>query len=49
MEQMSKVTLTSTGKQIGAPSIKVVRIRDGKIVLFRDYVDSQGLAELPRA
>lgn len=49
VEQMSKVTLTSTGKQAGTPSIKVIRIRDGKIVLFRDYVNSQGLAELLRA
>jgi hypothetical protein len=46
VEQMSKVTLTSTGKQVETPSIKVVRIRDGKIALFRDYVNAQGLAEL---
>jgi uncharacterized protein len=46
MEQVSKVTLTSTGQQVEAPSIKVIRIRDGKIVLFRDYVNSRGLEDL---
>jgi ketosteroid isomerase-like protein len=45
---MSKVTLTSTGQQVATASIKVIRIRDGKIALFRDYVNSQGLEELLR-
>ena len=47
-EQLSTVTVTSTGQQVSTASIKVVRIRDGKILLFRDYVSSQGLEELLR-
>jgi uncharacterized protein len=48
VEQLSKVTVTSTGQQVATASIKVIRIRDGKIVLFRDYVNSPGLEALLR-
>ena len=32
-------TLTSTGQSFSVTSIQVLRIRDGHIVLFRDYAD----------
>lgn len=46
VELDATVTLTSTGKQAATRSIQVFRIRDGKIVLFRDYFNPNGLAEL---
>jgi len=38
-EMRAKATLTATGRSITAISIQVLRIRDGRIVLFRDYAD----------
>ena len=38
--------MTSTGRSAAATSIQVLRIRDGKIVLFRDYADPGALAEV---
>jgi uncharacterized protein len=49
VELDATVTLTSTGKRTAVRSIQVFRIRDGKIVLFRDYFNPNGLAELLQA
>jgi ketosteroid isomerase-like protein len=38
--------VTTTGRSITASSIQVLRIRDGHIVLFRDYADPRILAEV---
>jgi uncharacterized protein len=38
--------LTSTGQSLAGTSIQVFRIRDGKIVLFRDYNNPRGFEEL---
>jgi uncharacterized protein len=38
-EMSAKATLTATGRSISAMSIQVLRIRDGQIVLFRDFAD----------
>jgi len=46
VELDATVTLTDTGRQATVRSIQVFRIRDGKIVLFRDYFNPNGLAEL---
>ena len=32
-------TLTTTGRPMTATSIQILRIRDGQIVLFRDFAD----------
>src|SRR3984885_11192706 len=36
-------TLTTTGRSFAATSIQILRIREGQIVLFRDFADSRGL------
>jgi uncharacterized protein len=36
-------TVTSTGRTFTGTSIQVFRIRDGKVVLFRDYFNVDGL------
>jgi ketosteroid isomerase-like protein len=38
-EMRAKATMTTTGRSITATSIQVLRIRDGHIVLFRDFAD----------
>ncbi len=45
VELVASATVTTTGHALTARSIQVLRIRDGKIVLFRDYVDPNGLAD----
>ena len=39
VEMRAKGTVTTTGRSITAMSIQVLRIRDGHIVLFRDFAD----------
>jgi uncharacterized protein len=39
VEMRSTATLTTTGRSVTAMSIQVLRIRDGQIVLFRDFAD----------
>ena len=39
VEMRSTATLTTTGRSFAATSIQVLRIRDGQIVLFRDFAD----------
>ena len=39
VEMGAKATLTTTGRSITARSIQILRIRQGHIVLFRDFAD----------
>ncbi|HEX5114880.1 MAG TPA: nuclear transport factor 2 family protein [Pseudonocardiaceae bacterium] len=41
--------VTTTGQSFEVPCIQVFRIRDGQIVLFRDYVGTQAMPDLPAA
>ena len=45
VELLSRVTLATTDRKLAVRSIQVFRIRDGKIVLFRDYFNPNGLAD----
>lgn len=36
-ETVTRATVNATGKSFTTPSIQVFRIRDGQILLFRDY------------
>src|SRR5579859_7486151 len=38
-EMRTKGTMTTTGRSFTVTSIQVLRIRDGRIVLFRDFAD----------
>ena len=46
VEMRAKATVTTTGRSITATSIQVLRIRDGHIVLFRDYADPRLLDDV---
>ena len=46
IELVTHGTVTSTGRTFAGTSIQVFRIRDGKIVLFRDYFNVPGLQDL---
>ena len=45
-EMQAKATMTTTGRAITATSIQVLRIRDGHIVLFRDFADPRFLEDV---
>jgi uncharacterized protein len=45
-EMRAKATVTTTGRSITATSIQVLRIRDGHIVLFRDFADPRFLEDV---
>ena len=45
-EIRAKATVTTTGRSIAASSIQVLRIRDGHIVLFRDFADPRILEQV---
>jgi uncharacterized protein len=47
-EMRSKATLTTTGRSFAATSIQILRIRDGHIVLFRDFADPRVLEDITR-
>ena len=52
VEMRAKATVTTTGRPITATSIQVLRIREGHIVLFRDFADPRFLEDVtgePRA
>ena len=52
LEMLTKATVTTTGQSFTATSIQILRIRDGQIVLFRDFPDPrvpEGVLEEPRA
>ena len=46
VEMRTKGTLTATGRSLVATSIQVLRVREGQIVLFRDYADGRGLEDV---
>jgi len=48
VEMRTKGTVTTTGQWFAATSIQVLRIRDGQIVLFRDFADPQVLEDVMR-
>ncbi len=43
VEMRTNATLTTTGQSIAATSIQILRIREGEIVLFRDFADPRVL------
>jgi len=45
-EMRAKATVTTTGRPLTATSIQVLRIRDGQIVLFRDFADPRILEQV---
>src|SRR6202451_4718749 len=45
-EMQAKAAVTMTGRSITATSIQVLRIREGHIVLFRDFADPRLLEEV---
>ena len=46
VEMRATATITTTSQSFTAMSIQVLRIRDGQIVLFRDFADPRGFEEL---
>lgn len=44
-EMRTKGTVTTTGRPFTATSIQILRIRQGRIVHFRDFPDPRGLEE----
>ena len=46
VEMCTKGTVTTTGQSFAATSIQVLRIRDGQIVLFRDFADPRVLEDV---
>ena len=46
VEMRAKATVTTTGRPLTASSIQVLRIRDGHIVLFRDFADPRLLEQV---
>ena len=49
VELVARGIVITTGHAIMARSIQIFRIRDGKILLFRDYANPNALAEALRA
>jgi ketosteroid isomerase-like protein len=47
-EMRTTGTVTTTGRPFAATSIQILRIRDGQIVLFRDFPDPRGLEDAMR-
>ena len=46
VEMRAKGTITTTGRPFTATSIQILRIRDGRIVLFRDFADPRILEDV---
>jgi len=46
VEMRAKATLTTTGRSFAATSIQILRIREGQIVLFRDFADPRVLEDV---
>jgi ketosteroid isomerase-like protein len=46
VEMRAKGTVTTTGRSFTTTSIQVLRIRDGQIVLFRDFANPQVLRDV---
>ena len=45
-EIRAKATMTTTGRSLTTTSIQILRIREGHIVLFRDFADPRVLADV---
>ena len=45
-EIRAKGTVTTTGRSFTATSVQILRIREGHIVLFRDFADPRVLADV---
>jgi len=45
-EMRAKATVTTTGRSITATSIQILRLREGHIVLFRDFADPRILEDV---
>jgi uncharacterized protein len=45
-EMRAKATMTTTGRSIAATSIQILRIREGHIVLCRDFADPRILEDV---
>jgi uncharacterized protein len=46
VEMRTKATVTTTGRSFTATSIQILRIREGHIVLFRDFADPRVLEDI---
>jgi uncharacterized protein (TIGR02246 family) len=46
VEMRAKATLTTTGQSFAATSIQVLRVREGQIVLFRDFANPRILEDV---
>jgi uncharacterized protein len=46
VEMRTKGTITTTGRSFTATSVQILRIRDGHIVLFRDFADPRILEQV---
>ena len=46
VEMRARATIATTSQSFTAMSIQVLRIRDGQIVLFRDFADPRGFEKL---
>jgi uncharacterized protein len=46
VEMRTNGTATTTGQSFTATSIQILRIREGHIVLFRDYADPRVLEDV---
>ena len=46
VELRTKGTVTTTGRSFAATSIQILRIREGQIVLFRDFPNSRVLEDV---
>jgi ketosteroid isomerase-like protein len=46
VEMRARATIATTSRSFTAMSIQVLRIRDGQIVLFRDFADPRGFEQL---
>jgi len=44
-EMRTKGTVTTTGRPFAATSVQILRIREGHIVLFRDFTDPRALED----
>ncbi len=45
VEMRAKATLTTTGQSFAATSIQILRLREGQIVLFRDFANPRILED----
>jgi uncharacterized protein len=46
VEMRTKATVTTTGRSFTATSIQILRIREGHILLFRDFADPRVLEDV---